>query len=571
MRPQFDHAAEEKLREEFIAAHIIDSEMVSFRCKLRRSCLAFRQAFPSDSILNRTYTTEWAPCWNAQLNKQASMTRTSRLWALREWWKWLFARRVLEDNVLEVVDCQKLAIDAEPPLVLRCNLQRHAAEHLDTLSVSADVLVGYANHLKRFNVFLNRLPSQPILVAGRLECGEEVLAAWFRYVRERYQPSAVYLASRVLNGFLDALVRKGVLLENTLECLRREYPCNGRLGVSRALVADDRAEALRALVRRPAFQSRFAEQMTGFLALKRAIGCRYKTAPTVLRDFDRFIIAKGEQGPITAALLARWRSSRPELGPAYKRSRGQVIRQFCLYLRRHDPSTYVPDLIFSRFPIPRFKAYIVSAGEMRRLIDSVAVVAPGSIWPLRPHVLRTLLVVLYTTGLRISEACDLQVGDVDLRLRVLTIRETKFYKSRLVPFSNGLLSILRAYLSRRLDRLGTPASADPFFVTKYGHHYDPSTIFDAWKDMRSHAGLDGARGERPRIHDLRHSFATLRLAAWYREGADVVAKLPLLSTYLGHTTVASTQRYLTILPEMQLAASERFRSYGGSMVSAARE
>ena len=572
MSSRFDDAAEAELREEFIQGRNIHN-VYGLRSNIRRSCLAFREEFPGDSILNHTHTIKWVRPWNARLGECVVTTRISRLWSLYEWWAWLFDQRVLDDNVLEFVACEKLAIDAVPSLTLHCNLQRHSAEYVGGLArVSARSRDSYAVWLKRFNVFLNRLPAPPVFEAGsKLHLGEDVLAAWFRYLCGRYERITVLQSANVLNGFLEALVRKGVLAENVLERLRGEFPVGKRLGVAYALAADDRAAALRALARQPTFQSRFAEHLTSFLALKRAVGCCYPHATTVLRDFDRFIIAQSEQGPITAALLAGWRASRPKLSAASHRLRWSVMHQFCLYLRRYVADTHVPDPLFGRIPIPRLKANIVAPPEMRRLLDGVAVVAAGSRWSLRPHTYRTLFVLLYTTGLRISEARRLQVGDVDLRRRVLTVRETKFYKSRFVPFSDGLLPILRDYHRRRLQLVGKPTPEAPFFVTQYGGHYQKTAVGTVWQRLVRHTKLGGGRGQGPRIHDLRHSFATLRLAAWYREDADVAAKLPLLSTYLGHTTSAATQRYLTILPETLLAASERFRIYGGPLVAAAGE
>ncbi|MBX7114353.1 MAG: tyrosine-type recombinase/integrase, partial [Myxococcaceae bacterium] len=568
MSQRFDEAAEEDLREEFVAASGDRglSSVYGIRSNLRRTCLVFRELFPADSILNYTHTTEWARPWNARLATVVASTRISRLWTLYEWWAWLFDRHVIDSNVLEFVACEKLAVDAVPPLTLRCKLQRHAAKYLGGLTrVSARSRESYLVWVKRFELFLNRLLVPPAFDGGKLDLDEEVLAAWFRHICGRYERITVLQATNVLHGFFEALARKGVLAENVLERLRREYPTGKRLGVAYALAADDRAAALRALARKPTFQSGLADHMGGFLSLKRAIGCRYPHATTVLRDFGRFLVTRGEDGPITAPLLARWRASRPELSAATHRIRWSVMHQFCLYVRRYVPETHVPDPLFGRLPLPRLKAHIVTPSQMRQLLNAVAVVAAGSRWRLRPHTCRTLFTLLYATGLRISEARSLQVGDVDLRRRVIKIRQTKFYKSRLVPFSDGLLPILRDYHRRRIHLLGAPAPEAPFFVTQYGGHYKKTHLGSVWKRLMRHTGLGGARGVGPRIHDLRHSFATLRLAAWYRDGEDVAAKLPLLSTYLGHTTIAATQRYLTILPETLLAASERFRSYGGSL------
>ncbi len=569
MKRRFDEAAEERYREEFVVARGIRS-VYGLRSHIRRSCLTFRDLFPGDSILHHTHSTEWVKPWVARLAARSVATRTNYLWALYEWWAWLFERRVIDDNVLEFVACEKLAVDAVPPLVLRCNLQRQIVGHLDGLArVSTRSRESYAVWLKRFNVFLNRLPQVPAFEGGKLDLGEDLLAAWFRHVCGRYERISVLQSVNVLAGFFEALVRQGVLAEDVLARLRHEFPAGRRLGVAYALASDDRHAALRALARPPTFRSSLADHLTGFLALKRAIGCRYPHATTVLRDFDRFVIAQEHQGPITSALLARWRASRTDLSPATHRLRWSVMHQFCLYLRRHVPETYVPDPLFGRIPLPRLKAHIVQPPEMRALLDAVAEVIPGPRWTLRPRTYRTLLVLLYTTGLRISEALRLQIRDVDLHGRVITIRETKFYKSRLVPFSDGLLPILRDYQRERLRLLGTPPPEAPFFPTRYGGHYSKNEINDVWQELLRHTGRGGGRGRGPRIHDLRHSFATIRLAAWYREGVDVQAKLPALATYLGHASIAATQRYLTILPETLLAASERFRRYSGSLIAAA--
>lgn len=569
MTARFQISAETKLREEFVQARGIRN-IHGLRSNIRRSCLAFCEANPGDSILNHTHTTEWVGSWNAKLTKYAVATRISRLWSLHEWWTWLFEKHVIDVNILEFVACEKLAVDAVPVLTMHCNLQRHADEFLAAMHrVSAHSRQCYAVWLKRFIIFINRLSEPPVIEGSKLQLDDEVLAAWFRDICGRYQRTTVLQATGVLSEFFDKLVQRGVLSENRIEKLRREYPLGKRLGVAYALAADDRFVALSALARKPVFQSYLAAQLGGFLALKRAIGCRYKHAATVLRDFDRFLIAQGSEGVITAVLLARWRASRLELSAASHQLRWTVMLQFCLYLRRYVPETYVPDPIFGRRPIPRFRAHIVAPEQMRQILDAVAVVAAGSRWTLRPHTCRTVFMLLYTTGLRISEARALQVGDVDLRQRVITVRETKFYKSRLVPFSDGLLSILRDYLRHRIQLLGAPLPKAPFFVTQYGGHYQKSHVGTVWTKLMRHTGFGGRRGVGPRIHDLRHSFATLRLAKWYQDGEDVTAKLPVLSTYLGHASIAATQRYLTILPETLLAASERFRSYGGSLISAA--
>ena len=340
-----------------------------------------------------------------------------------------------------------------------------------------------------------------------------------------------------------------------------------RVGIAYALASKDPASALAALARPPSFHSVVAEHLTSFLTLKHAVGCRYPHAPTVLRDFDRFLADANENGPITNALLAQWHALRPDLSPATKRLRWSVMRQFCMYLRRFQPETCIPDPILGRHPLPRLKPHIVQPATMRILLAAVPAVVSGERFALRPHTYTALLTLLYTTGLRISEARALRIVDVNLGSRVLVIRRSKFGKSRIVPFSDGLLTVLEEYHRTRRALLGPTSDEAPFFVTQYGGHYRKTSIGTVWQRILRTTGLGGARGCGPRIHDLRHSFATLRLLAWYRDGADVEARLPLLSTYLGHSSVGATQRYLTILPDIQQSSSERFHRYGGSLIS----
>ena len=175
---------------------------------------------------------------------------------------------------------------------------------------------------------------------------------------------------------------------------------------------------------------------------------------------------------------------------------------------------------------------------------------------------RTLLLLLYGTGLRIGEALSLDLADVDLDAGLLRVRNSKFYKTRIVPTGSDLTRVLRDYASERSKR--PPISADAsFLLTRQGKRPSRAGAEDAFRRMREHAKVrrvDGARYQ-PRLHDLRATFAVTRLVRWYREGADVQRLLPQLATYLGHVHISGTQRYLTMTPELLRQASLRFERY----------
>jgi integrase len=209
-----------------------------------------------------------------------------------------------------------------------------------------------------------------------------------------------------------------------------------------------------------------------------------------------------------------------------------------------------------------FTAYIYTQEELRELLQAIIPERTGG---LSPQTVRALLLLLYGAGLRISEALKLEISDVDLEERVLCVRQSKFFKTRLVPIGPKLAEVLRDYERKRP---GPDPSNRCFFRAKNGSPVSRSTIERIFAKLRLAAGVkrtDGGRFQ-PRLHDLRHTAAVHRLVAWYRKGADVQSLLIKLSAYLGHVDIAATQKYLTWTPELRKQANARFARYalGGS-------
>ena len=210
---------------------------------------------------------------------------------------------------------------------------------------------------------------------------------------------------------------------------------------------------------------------------------------------------------------------------------------------------------------PHFVPHIYSQDELQRLLDATACCEnPRS--KLQPYTCRMLILLLYAAGLRISEALSLRLTNVDLTAGVLTIRESKFYKTRLVPMSPALTGALGEYVAQRAKEHPTQLDG-ALFLTRAGTPVARHTAENVFSRLRVRAGVlrhDGGRYQ-PRLHDLRHAFAVHRLVSWYRQGADVQRLLPQLATYLGHVHIAATQRYLTLTPELLHEASQRFERY----------
>jgi integrase len=279
----------------------------------------------------------------------------------------------------------------------------------------------------------------------------------------------------------------------------------------------------------------------------------------ILTYLDRFLMAELKPGrPITREIAERWFKDMEYLNPGTRINRISVLRNFCTYLGNFDPRTCVIHRTFlpSRTsPAP----YIYSSQEVASVMKAAQEIGPGG--SLRPAVFVTLVGLLYCTGLRIGEALKLTLADVDLEGRLLTIRESKFKKSRYVPLSPSTAHHLAVFLRQRGEAGFSMVPAAPVFVNPEGRAYGPARICAVFLEVLRSVGLRGPKGERgPRLHDFRHTFAINRLALWYRQGENLNAKLPLLATYLGHTSIIGTERYLHATAELLEKTSTRFHN-----------
>lgn len=297
------------------------------------------------------------------------------------------------------------------------------------------------------------------------------------------------------------------------------------------------------------FHGPLADVMTNFVTERRAVGYRCNEEARILRRLDHFLAERGLSSPeLLRDLVREWLAKRPHEHPRTQASRTSVTRQLARFMVDRDLPAYVPPP--ARMEITRldFTPRIFTREEVRALLACVDRLPahPGS--PRRHIVMPELFRVLYGCGLRISEALNLTVADVDLNQGVLLVRQGKFRKDRLVPVSEGIAIRLRRYAGA-LDRSRDIGQA--FFAKQDGSHYEKRAPYSAFRWMLREAGMShGGRGRGPRLHDLRHTFAVHRLENWYRQGADLGAKLPVLSAYMGHQSLAGTQRYLRLTPAL---------------------
>ena len=305
------------------------------------------------------------------------------------------------------------------------------------------------------------------------------------------------------------------------------------------------------------FLSALGHRFSDFLAFRRVGGIDSKSDRELLRYFDRFLAQEGFGGPWpTREVITAYLASIGHLNPRTQQNRLSLIRQFCRYLCQFEPQCFIPEDMLPRQP-PRVRdAHIYSETEIQAILQAArALPPPGS---LRPKTYATLFGLLYTTGLRCGEAFALNLSDVNLADRVLFIQKGKFGKSRWVPISASTAGALEQYLEAR-SRAAPPAPQSPFFITRNAGRLYHTNVELAFRRVLERCGLRGGKGcPGPRLHHLRHSFACNRLLAWYREGKDINALLPVLATYLGHVSIASTQVYLHASAALLEQASARF-------------
>lgn len=302
-----------------------------------------------------------------------------------------------------------------------------------------------------------------------------------------------------------------------------------------------------------------ATQIQSFINLRRLSGTDYLSQAQLLGYFDRFLVEQELSEPrITHQITDEYQQSLSQLAPRSQYNRFCVVRQLCAYLAKTDPLGYVPEPLRMIPSHAAHQPYIYSHGEVRALLAAASgLPPPGS---LRPPTYRTLLGLLYSTGIRIGEALALNLEDFPRTEQRLYVAAGKFRKARWIPLDLSTCRAVEQYLHRR-SRIDPRSPDSPLFVNLRGRRLHHCTVHQAFHRLRKHCGIAYNKHTGPRIHDLRHTFAVHRLLAWYREGQDVNARLPALATYLGHVDVSSTQIYLRPPAELLAEVNHRFHNH----------
>lgn len=293
-------------------------------------------------------------------------------------------------------------------------------------------------------------------------------------------------------------------------------------------------------------------ELKRYLSMRKGLGYKFQHQTRRLTDFVSFM-EKRKATTITTKLAMEWATLPPDRHASWA-LRLTDVRGFARHIANIDPKTEVPPV--GMLPgLKRAKPYVYSDAEINALLAAALSLPPAD--GLRRWTYHHLFGLIAVTGMRLSEAIGLQRDDVDLEAGVLTVRLTKFGKSRLVPLHPTTSAALRNYAQRRDAHCASPC-APHFFVAERGgpllHQY-VHRVF--WRLSREIGLRRPGDHSGPRVHDFRHRFAIWTLLGWYREGTDVERMLPVLSTYLGHTCVRDTYWYLSACPELMQEAAQR--------------
>ena len=305
---------------------------------------------------------------------------------------------------------------------------------------------------------------------------------------------------------------------------------------------------------------KLSSAIENYVALKRSLGAVFSGDARILRSFGRALGDVSVETITPENCQQFWRGQ--GVPTRFWERKHQSLRGFFRYLVARGYLVRSP----LQEPPPRiersFRPYIYSHDELGRLLEAIPR-EQSRRRLLEPETLRTTLLLLYGAGLRAGEALRLRPCDVNLQDRVLSVWNTKFFKSRLIPIGAGLAATLAHYTQRRQPVRPPDEHPPSFFTTRTGKTIRLGLLEAAFVRLRERAGIRRPSTDRwqPRLHDLRATFAVHRLVAWYREGVDLQTRLPLLATYLGHVNVSGTQAYLPMTHELLAEASRRFERY----------
>lgn len=299
-----------------------------------------------------------------------------------------------------------------------------------------------------------------------------------------------------------------------------------------------------------------------YIAYRKSLGEKFRTNEVMLKAFYKSVGANLLIESVTENAINNFLYSTSKSVTSGWFCRHTALLGFYKYALARNYITTIPlPKVLPKRPEP-FVPYIYSRKELKNIFDCGLTYQKNQSF-VKPYMVRNILILTYAIGLRLHETLEIKLEDIDLDNRVITVKESKFYKSRLLPFNDQLANIIREYLLWR-KLYGYPQNMGAYLFVGSGNDiFKIDTMRGIFERIRTEAGIKRADKAtfQPRIHDLRHTFAVNRLISWYQQNKDVQQLLPILSTYLGHTHLAHTTVYLSMTNDLLKEANIRFEKY----------
>jgi integrase/recombinase XerD len=308
------------------------------------------------------------------------------------------------------------------------------------------------------------------------------------------------------------------------------------------------------------FTGTMGNWMVQHLTLRRSLGCLYLGAEYSLNSFDQFLDKHyPDCKVITRQMVVGYLDTTHHRLPLTRAAYLSDLRQFCRYMLQFDLNTYIPERALVVRGEVQVKHYIFSKEDVSKVMQQVSQFKKKN--KILIHTYQTIVGLLWVTGMRIGEVINLKIEDIDTTHNVLTIRKTKFYKSRMLPLTPSTTKKIVDYLKQRSQCGYDNSPSVSMFINNRGKPCAISATAETLRMLFVRAGLKTKQGRFPRVHDLRHSFATRWMEDIYQSGKDPNIYLPILATYLGHSKLAHTQVYLHPSTELLNVAGEKLQAY----------
>jgi site-specific recombinase XerD len=401
-------------------------------------------------------------------------------------------------------------------------------------------------------------------VKSHLLLTESQLMKWMTQIARGFCLESAMRNFAAVDKFLQYLKNNGVISANPMRVFIDRFGQKGWNGIAKALKSKDYHQELSSLRVNPRFTGVFGKQAKTYISIHRAAGAKYKANEYILMEFNQFLRKHkiGSLREITPGIVLEWTRSQT-CQQVTRRSKLLRLAHFFRYMcsLKHVSHSPVTPAVIDSFGPPgqSFKPYIYSRQEVTALLERSKQLESDIWYKLKPETFYTFISMLYTLGLRVSEALRLRICDINTNQRTVFIRKSKFYKERVLPYGPKLGECIQRYLYARREVLKPVTAKDPFFIGRYCEFLPATKVDKFFPKLLCASGINVSDDRRrPRLHDLRHTFAVHRLLKWYQESVDVQSKLVLLATFMGHVEIYSTQIYLTITDSLLGEANKRF-------------